>query len=141
VNDRRRRWLLLAVGAALVALSLARGPVVLAAASAVILAIVGYRLAGALRPARADWSWGTRSATAVATGGRMQALAALVDAERRDVDAPARMQQWFRRLATDRGSIDSHSADSSALGTYLAGPPRRLAPQEVVRLLADLDSR
>jgi hypothetical protein len=135
--DPRRRRVLLAVGAALVlALTVLRGPVVLAAAGAVVLAVAAYRLLDVSRPSRPDWTWGERAGTAVEYEGRMGALAALVDAEGRDTDSPARLQRWFRQVA------DGHLATPAAegpLATYLAGPPRRLTLAEVEDLLTELE--
>ena len=66
----------------------------------------------------------------------MGALAALVDAEGRDTDSPARLQRWFRQVAG--GHLAAPTAEGS-LATYLAGPPRRLTLPEVEDLLTELE--
>ncbi len=144
VADPRRRRLLLVGGAVIVlALTLLRGPVVLAAAAALVLAVAAYRLIGVARPSRSDWTWGTRADAAVEYEGRMGTLASLVDAEARHPDSPARLQHWFRHVAsgraTRRRAYSEGVAPSSALDDYLAGPPRRLTVAEVDRLLTELD--
>ncbi len=143
MGDRRRR-LVVAVGAALVlVLTVLRGPVVLAAAAAVALAVAAYRMLEVTRPTRSDWAWGTQADPAVEYEGRMGSLAALVDPEGRDPDSPARLQRWFRQVASgrvgDRGAAAARDGASSALSDYLTGPPRRLTLAEVDRLLTDLD--
>ncbi len=136
MGDRRRR-LLLGVGAVLVVvLAVVRGPVVLAAAAAVVLVVAGYRLVEATRPSRTDWAWGERPGAAAEYEGRMGALAALVDPEGRDTDSPARLQRWFREVA---GGHRGAPVAGTPLADYLAGPPRRLTPTEVDRLLGELD--
>ena len=53
------------MGAALVlALTVLRGPVVLAAAGAVVLAVAAYRLLDVSRPSRPDWTLGYRDSDA-----------------------------------------------------------------------------
>lgn len=135
--DEPRRRLLAAAGAVLVlVLTVVRGPVVLAAAGAVVLAVAAYRLLDVTRPTRTDWAWGARPGTAVEYEGRMGALATLVDPEGRDTDSPARLQRWFQQVA---GGHLGAPVPGSPLADYLAGPPRRLTLPEVDRLLAELD--
>ena len=136
MGEQRRRLLLGAAAVLVVVLAVLRGPVVLAAAGAVVLAVAAYRLVEVSRPSRADWAWGERPRNAVEYEGRMGALAALVDPEGRDTDSPARLQRWFRQVA---GGHRTAPPPGSPLADYLAGPPRRLTPAEVDRLLAELD--
>ncbi len=125
------------MGAALVLLlAVLRGPVVLAAAGAVVLAVAAYRLLEVSRPSRTDWSWGERPGAAAEYEGRMGALATLADPEGRDTDSPARLQRWFRQVAAGHTTAP---ATGSALAEYLTGPPRRLTLAEVDRLLSELD--
>ncbi len=140
MGDPRRRRVLLGVGAALVVvLTLVRGPVVLAAASAVVLAVLAWRVVDTVRPSRADWAWGRGDHSAVEYEGRLGALAALVDPAGRDPDSPARLQRWFREVAGRRHGSGAGDPAPSPLASYLAGPPRRLSPHEVDQLLTDLD--
>ncbi len=117
-------------------LAVVRGPVVLAAAGAVVLAVAAYRLLEATRPDRPDWAWGERPHAAVDYEGRMGALAALLDPDGRDTDSPARLQRWFRQVA---GGHRTAPPPGTPLADYLAGPPRRLTVPEVDQLLAELD--
>ncbi len=123
-------------------LAVLRGPVVLAAASALVLAVAAYRAAETLHPNRPDWAWGQRAEPPVEYEGRMGTLAALVDPQGRDPDSPARLQRWFREVAgPHRPHHGADPASSSPLGDYLLGPPRRLTRAEVERLLTELDPR
>jgi hypothetical protein len=137
-DPRRRRLLLAAAATAVVVLTLVRGPVVLAAASAVVLAVFAYRLAGTVRPSRPDWAWGERARTP-ADEGRLGALAGILDTDGRDPDSPARLQRWFRDVAGARRHAGAQGPEAARLDSYLTGPPRRLTPAEVDQLLTDLD--
>ncbi len=136
-DHRRRRLLLAAAAAAVVVLTAVRGPVVLAAASGVVLAVLAWRVAGTVRPARADWAWGRGGDQGLDYEGRLGTLATLVDAHARDPDSPARLQRWFRDVAAARPAAAGPAP--TRLASYLAGPPRRLTPHEVDQLLTDLD--
>jgi hypothetical protein len=142
VGDPRRRGLLL-VGVAVVVLGLtaARGPVVLAAAGAVVLAVAAYRVAEVIRPTRSDWR--STADVAVDYEGRLDALATLLDPDGRDPDSPARLQSWFRQVASGRAPRRAGEAPggtpTTPLADYLDGPPRRLTVADVDRLLTDLD--
>jgi hypothetical protein len=136
VGERRRRLLLGAGVVLVVLLTVVRGPVMLAAAGAVVLAVAGYRLVEVTRPSRTDWAWGERPHHTVEYEGRMGVLATLVDPEGRDTDSPARLQRWFRQVA---GGHLTPPPTGSPLAEYLAGPPRRLTLAEVDRLLTELD--
>jgi len=138
MGEPRRRRLLLGIAAALVLLlTVVRGPVVLAAASAVALAVLAWRVLETLRPARADWAWGSGENQALDHEGRLGTLATLLDPHGRDTDSPARLQRWFRDVAGSRpGAVEPVP---TRLASYLAGPPRRLTTHEVDQLLTDLD--
>ncbi|QKE85350.1 hypothetical protein [Arthrobacter sp. NEB 688] len=130
--------------AVLVALTLARGVVVLAAAVAVVLVVA---LIGLLVPLQrddgVDWDWLPRRADEVPPEPGIGALRRLLAPDRTDTTAPAQLQDLVRTLAAERlGGTPERpvTPPDGPLARYLAAPPRRLSTQDAEAVIADLES-
>ncbi|MBM6399060.1 hypothetical protein [Phycicoccus sonneratiae] len=140
LSRRRRLALFAGLAAVLLALTLARGLVVLAAAASIALVVCAV---GAVLPLQrddgVDWDWLPRRADEVPPEPGIGALRRLLAPNPKDTTAPAQLHELLRTLAEERHGGAAGRPDGP-LARYLASPPRRLTLAEAEDVLADLET-
>ena len=139
-RDSRRTWLLLGGGVVLVVvLTVTRGPVALLAASMVaVLAAFVLGLPPLLRSDGIDWDWRPGGTDEISPEPGIANLRRLLDPAPGDTEAAARLHELVTALAADRSPHGPPT--DSALGAYLAGPPKRLSPTEADAVITALEA-
>lgn len=127
------------LGAVVLLLAVARGPVALLAAASIAV-LTGFVLAvpPLLRPDGIDWDWLPDRAQEPQPEPGIATLRRLLAPEAGDTAAPERLQSLVRAIADDRSGGAGYG--DGRLRAYLDGPPRRLDLAEADAVITELEA-
>ena len=127
------------LGAVVLLLTVARGPVALLAAASIAV-LTGFVLAvpPLLRPDGIDWDWLPDRAQEPQPEPGIATLRRLLAPEADDSAAPARLHALVQAIADDRSGGTGYG--NGSLSAYLDGPPRRLDLNEAGAVITELEA-